>query len=76
MLILDYARSTGRKLTDRIQADNWGGFRVFLGDKELLRGRDPLCAHGRHRMPNKRKAAGAVHRAQLAIESLCAMSEV
>lgn len=75
MLNVDYCRSTGRRLTYRIQADNWGGFLVFLGDKELLRGRDPLCADGRHRKPNKRKAAGAVHHAKLAIESLSAMTE-
>jgi hypothetical protein len=76
MLTLDYCRSTGRRLTYRIQADHWGGFQVFLGDKELLRGRDPLCAHGRHSKPNKRKAAGALHQARLAIESLNAMTEV
>ena len=75
MLTIDYARSTGRRLTYRIRADEWGGFSVFLGEKELLRGRDPLCAHGRHRLPNKRKAAGAVHHAKEAIESLREMTE-
>lgn len=75
MLTIDYARSTGRCLTYRIRADDWGTFAVFLGDKELLRGRDPLCAHGRHRLPNKRKAAGAVHHAKEAIESLREMTE-
>ena len=75
MLTIDYARSTGRQLTYRIRADDWGGFAVFLGDKELLRGRDPLCAHGRHRSPNKRKAVGAVHHAKEAIESLREMTE-
>lgn len=73
---LDYSRTTGRRLTYRIEADHWGGFQVYLGDKELLRGRDPLCAHGLHREPNKRKASGAVHQAKLEIESLKAMTEV
>jgi hypothetical protein len=76
MLTLDYPRSTGRQLTYRIRADDWGCFSVYLGDKELLRGQDPLCAHGRRRAPNKRKAAGAVHQAKLAIESLRDMTEV
>lgn len=75
MLTVHYCRSTGRRLTYRIEADDWGAFLVFLGDKELLRGHDPLCADGRHRKPNRRKAAGAVHQARLAIESLNAMAE-
>ncbi|HEX2547167.1 MAG TPA: hypothetical protein VHL79_19955 [Ramlibacter sp.] len=72
----NYCRSTGRRLTYRIQADEWGFFSVHLDDKELLRGQDPLCAHGRHRSPNKRKAQGALHQARLAIESLRDMPEV
>lgn len=76
MLTVEYARSSGRKLTYRIHADEWGRYSVHLGNKELLRGSDPLCAHGRHRLPNKRKAVGAVHQAKLAIESLREMTEV
>jgi len=76
MLTVDHCRTTGLRLTYRIQADRWGGFLVYLGEKRLLRGRDPLCAHGRHTQPNKRKAAGAVQQARLAIESLSSMSEV
>jgi hypothetical protein len=76
MLIEDYVRTSGRRLTYRIEADDFGFFTVFLDGKELLRGQDPLCAHGRHRVPNKRKAAGAVHQAKIAIESLSQMAEV
>jgi hypothetical protein len=74
-MILEYVRSTGRRLTYTIRADEFGRYAVLLDGKELLRGRDTLCAHGRHRAPNKRKAAGAVHEAKLAIESLRGMDE-
>jgi hypothetical protein len=76
MVTLDYSRTSGRGLTYHIRADEWGFYTVFLGDKEMLRGQDPLCAHGRHRSPNKRKAQGAVHQAKMAIESLRDMPEV
>ena len=75
MATTDYCRSTGRKLTYRITTDGWGRYSVHLGDKELLRGQDPLCANGRHRAPNKRKANGAVEHAKSAIESLRDMPE-
>ena len=75
MAITDYCRPTGRKLTYRITTDDWGRYSVHLGDKELLRGQDPLCAYGRHRAPNKRKAQGALHHAKLAIETLREMPE-
>ncbi len=75
MAITDYCRSTGLKLTYRITTDDWGRYSIRLSDKELLRGQDPLCAHGRHRSPNKRKARGALHHAKLAIETLRGMPE-
>lgn len=75
MATTDYCRSSGRKLTYRISTDDWGRYSVHLGDKELLRGQDPLCAYGRHRSPNKRKAQGALQHAKLAIETLREMPE-
>lgn len=75
MVIIDYTRSRGRQLTYTIRADEHGGYTVSLGDKELMRGRDALAAGGKHRQPNKRKAAGALAQAKLAIESLSAMDE-
>ena len=71
----EYTRSTGLRLTYRIRADERGWYTVYLGDKELLRGRDPLSAGGMHRTPSKRKVVGAVHQAKLAIESLSQMPE-
>lgn len=75
MAITDYCRSTGHRLTYRITTDAWGRYSVHLGDRELLRGQDPLCAHGRHRSPNKRKAQGALQQAKMAIEMLRDMPE-
>jgi hypothetical protein len=75
MMILDYTRSRGRQLTYRIRADERGGYTVCIGDKELMRGRDALAAGGRYREPNKRKTAGAVAQAKIAIEALSAMDE-
>lgn len=72
---VEYTRKAGRQLTYRICADEHGRFTVHLGAKQLLRGRDSLSAGGRERGPNKRKAAGAVAQAKLAIERLCLMSE-
>ncbi len=71
----EYTRSRGLCLTYRIRADEHGAYTVYLGDKELLRGRDPLSAGGMHRAPSKRKVVGAVHQAKLAIESLSQMPE-
>lgn len=70
-----YSRSRGRGLEYRIRADRWGGFRIHLGDKELLRSRDPLTENGCRRSPNPRKATGAVELAKAAIESLRDMNE-
>ena len=56
MISAEYTRSTGRNLTYRICADEWGAYKIYLGDRELLSGRDGLAAHGSHRAPNKRKA--------------------
>ena len=75
MSIAQYTRTRGRQLTYEIRTDESGGYTVCLEGKELLRGRDPLSAGGRHKAPNRRKAAGALQRAQLAIESLSAMDE-
>lgn len=75
METVEYTRKSGQHLTYRIQADELGRFRVALGDKELLRGRDGLAAGGRHRAPNKRKLAGAIAEAQRAIENLMLMDE-
>lgn len=75
MQTVRYTRKSGRQLTYWIEADEYGRFAVFLGDKELLRGRDGLAAGGRHRVPNKRKIAGAIAEAQRAIENLALMDE-
>jgi hypothetical protein len=75
MIRLDYTRSQGKKLTYCIEGDAWGGFKVWLDGELLLRGKDPLSAHGAHRMPSKRKEAGALEAARRAIESLREMSE-
>jgi hypothetical protein len=75
MLCAEYTRTTGRGLTYRIRADDWGGYRIYLGERELASGRDSLSAHGSHRAPNKRKAIGAMHIAEQAIESLRFMRE-
>ena len=72
----DYTRSCGRQLTYRISVDGRGGFTVWLQDKVLLRGHDPLAAGGRSHGPNKRRAAGALQQARGEIESLSLMSEV
>ena len=76
MANIEYTRSTGRQLTYRIAADDRGWYTVHLGDKEMMRGRDALSADGMHRGPNKRKAAGAIHEAKLAIERLSDMNEI
>jgi hypothetical protein len=75
MATVQYTRSRGRQLTYEISTDDRGRYTICLEGRELLRGRDPLSAHGRHKGPNKRKAAGALHEAKLAIESLSAMPE-
>jgi len=75
MNTLHYTRTTGLKLTYRIQADERGGYAILLGDKELMRGRDGLSAGGRQTAPNKRKAAGAAQEAMHAIERLSLMDE-
>ena len=75
MTTLQYTRTTGLKLTYRIQADDRGGYAILLGDKELLRGRDGLSAGGRQDAPNKRKAVGAAREAMHAIERLSLMDE-
>ncbi|MCG2593310.1 hypothetical protein LZ009_11005 [Ramlibacter sp. XY19] len=75
MISAEYTRTTGRSLTYRIRADDWGGYRIYLGELELASGRDTLSAHGSHRAPNKRKAIGAMHIAKEAIESLRFMRE-
>lgn len=73
---VEYTRKAGRQLTYRICADEHGRFTVHLGAKQLLRGRDRLsAAGGREGGANKRKAAGAVAQAKVAIERLCLMSE-
>lgn len=72
---VQYTRKSGQQLTYRIQADEYGRFTIRIGDKELLRGRDGLSAGGRRRVPNKRKAAGAVAEAKRAIERLSLMEE-
>ena len=71
----EHVRSCGRRLTYEIHADEWGGYSVLLEGKELLRGKDPLTAHGQRRSPNKRKAVGGVELARQAIESLRDMNE-
>ena len=75
MISAEYTRTTGRSLTYRIRADDWGGYRIYLGDLELASGRDSLSAHGSHRSPNKRKATGALRMAKEEIESLRLMRE-
>ena len=75
MISAEYTRSTGRNLTYRICADEWGAYRIYLGDRELVSGRDSLSAHGTRRAPNKRKAVGAVKLAKEEIESLRYMRE-
>jgi len=76
MVTVEYTRTAGRQLTYRIRADERGSYTVLLGDKEMMRGRDELAAGGRHRAPNKRKAAGAIEQAKQAIERLSCMDEV
>jgi hypothetical protein len=76
MTTVHYTRTSGRQLTYEIRADDKGCYSVHLGDKELMRGRDGLsAAGGSHRLPNPRKAIGAVHEAKLAIERLARMDE-
>lgn len=72
---VEYTRKAGQQLTYAIDADEYGRFTVSIGAKELLRGRDGLSAGGRHRVPNKRKVAGAIAEAQCAIERLSLMEE-
>lgn len=75
MTQVDYTRCAGKKLTYRIQADSWGWFEVWLGGALLMKGHDRLAAHGVHRKPSRRKEAGAVAAACVAIETLREMSE-
>jgi hypothetical protein len=70
-----YTRTAGLRLTYDISANERGSYSVWLGTKELLRGRDNLTARGSRCAPNKRKAAGAIHEAKLAIERLHGMDE-
>jgi len=70
-----YTRSTGLRLIYDIAVNERGSYSVWLGSKELLRGRDALTARGKRCVPNKRKAAGAVHEAKIAIERLSGMDE-
>jgi hypothetical protein len=70
-----YTRTAGMQLTYDISASERGAYSVWLGAKELLRGRDGLTARGKSCVPNKRKAAGAIHEAKLAIERLSGMDE-
>lgn len=76
MTTVRHTRTSGRCLTYEICANDRGYFTVRLGAKEMMRGRDALSADGRHRAPNKRKAAGAIHEAKLAIERLTEMDEI
>lgn len=75
MLTTEYTRTKGLRLTYRIRADDRGRYSVFLGDKEMMRGRDPLTAGCRSSERNKRKSTGAVEEAKVAIETCCEMSE-
>ena len=75
MATVHYTRSCGRQLTYEIRTDERGCYSIWLEGRELLRGRDALSAGGRHKGANKRKAAGALHMAKLAIEGLSAMPE-
>jgi hypothetical protein len=70
-----YTRTSGLQLTYDISASERGLYSVWLGDKELMRGHDSLTARGKRCVPNKRKAAGAIHEAKIAIERLSGMSE-
>jgi hypothetical protein len=74
MVTTHYTRSSGQRLTYVIRASERGGYSVYLGEKEMLRGRDRLAAGGQ-RGANKRKAAGAIHEATQAIERLAEMDE-
>lgn len=76
MTTVRHTRTSGRRLTYEISANDRGYFTVRLGAKEMMRGRDALAADGRHRSPNKRKAVGAIHQAKLAIERLTEMDEI
>lgn len=76
MFIQAYTRTAGRQLTYEIHADERGSYVVLLGAKEMLRGRDRLSARGGQPLTNKRKAAGALHEAKLAIENLVEMDEI
>lgn len=71
----DYCRSKGQQLTYRIEADEWGWFKVWLDGQLLLKGHDRLAAHGIHRAPSRRKEAGALEAARSAIETLRDMDE-
>jgi hypothetical protein len=75
MTTVNYTRTTGRRLTYEIRANERGCYTICLGEKELMRGHDSLSAHGTRHAPNKRKMAGAIHEAQLAIERLAEMDE-
>jgi hypothetical protein len=75
MMNTRYTRSTGLRLTYDISASERGDYSVWLGEKELMRGHDALTARGKRCVPNKRKAAGAIHEAKRAIERLSDMSE-
>jgi hypothetical protein len=70
-----YTRTAGMRLTYDISANERGAYTVWLGAKELMRGRDGLTARGTRCVPNKRKAAGAIHQAKIAIERLSDMDE-
>lgn len=75
MTTVQYTRTGGRQLTYDIFANDRGWYTIRLGEKELMRGHDPLSADGMHRKPNKRKVAGAIHEATIAIERLSGMDE-
>jgi hypothetical protein len=70
-----YTRTAGLHLTYDISANERGSYSVWLGEKEMMRGHDSLTARGKRCVPNKRKAAGAIHEAKIAIERLSDMSE-
>lgn len=70
-----YTRTSGLQLTYDISANERGNYSVWLGEKELMRGHDSLTARGKRCIPNKRKAAGAIHEAKIAIERLSDMAE-
>ena len=75
MPIVHYTRSQGQRLTYEIRTDPRGRYAVLLDGKLLMRGHDALSADGRHRSANKRKEAGALEQAKLAIERLASMDE-